>query len=86
MKSLIASNRPPDNHLSSPGQNPRRDGWTDAADPQPCEDIEQPAGRLKLGSLLARMAREAGGLTDAEVEEINRRDPPEDVLPLFDLP
>jgi len=32
------------------------------------------------------MAREAGGLTDAEVEEINRRDPPEDVLPLFDLP
>lgn len=32
----------------------------------------KPEGRLKLGSLLASIAREAGGLTDAEVEGFNQ--------------
>ena len=31
------------------------------------EKAAKPEGRLKLGSLLASIAREAGGLTDAEV-------------------
>ena len=36
------------------------------------ETAIQPAGRIKLGSLLADIAREAGGLTDAEVEYFNQ--------------
>ncbi len=32
------------------------------------EQAAKPEGRLKLGSLLVSIAREAGGLTDAEAE------------------
>lgn len=32
----------------------------------------KPEGRLKLGSLLASIAQESGGLTDAEAERINQ--------------
>lgn len=35
------------------------------------ESIALPPERVKLGSLLASIAREAGGLTDAEVDAIN---------------
>ncbi|NTG64727.1 FitA-like ribbon-helix-helix domain-containing protein [Rhizobium rhizogenes] len=36
------------------------------------EQAAKPEGRLKLGSLLTSIAREAGGLTDAEAERFNR--------------
>lgn len=36
------------------------------------EQAAKPAGRLKLGSLLVSIAREAGGLTDAEAEQLNQ--------------
>jgi plasmid stability protein len=36
------------------------------------EQAAKPEGRLKLGSLLASIAREAGGLTEAEAEQINQ--------------
>jgi len=36
------------------------------------EQAARPEGRIKLGSLLASIAREAGGLTDAEAEAINQ--------------
>ncbi len=36
------------------------------------ETVTQPTGRLKLGSLLAAIALEAGGLTDAEAETFNQ--------------
>lgn len=36
------------------------------------EQAAKPEGRLKLGSLLASIAREAGGLSDAEAEKINQ--------------
>ena len=36
------------------------------------EKAAKPEGRLKLGSLLASIAREAGGLTDAEAEQISQ--------------
>jgi plasmid stability protein len=36
--------------------------------------IARPLERVKLGSLLASIAREAGGLTDAEAEHFNQRD------------
>ena len=36
------------------------------------EQAAKPEGRLKLGSLLASIAREAGALTDAEAEQINQ--------------
>jgi len=36
------------------------------------EAIAQPPERIKLGSLLTSIAREAGGLTDAEAENFNQ--------------
>lgn len=36
------------------------------------EATVRPPERVKLGSLLASIAREAGGLTDAEAEQINQ--------------
>jgi len=36
------------------------------------EKAAKPEGRLKLGSLLVSIAREAGGLTDAEAEHFNQ--------------
>lgn len=36
------------------------------------EKAAKPQDRLKLGSLLASIAREAGGLTDAEAEYFNQ--------------
>jgi plasmid stability protein len=36
------------------------------------EQAANPEGRLKLGALLTSIAREAGGLTDAEVEHVNQ--------------
>lgn len=37
------------------------------------EQAARPEGRIKLGSMLASIAREAGGLTDAEAEAINQQ-------------
>lgn len=36
------------------------------------EQAAKPEGRLKLGSLLASIAREAGGLTDEEAEAFDQ--------------
>ena len=36
------------------------------------EQAAKPEGRLKLGSLLASIAREAGGLTDAEAKHFDQ--------------
>lgn len=36
------------------------------------EQAAKPEGRLKLGSLLASIAREAGGLTEAEAKHFDR--------------
>ncbi|NTG38789.1 Arc family DNA-binding protein [Agrobacterium rhizogenes] len=36
------------------------------------EQAAKPEGRLKLGSLLTSIAREAGGLTDTEAERLNQ--------------
>lgn len=35
------------------------------------EQAAKPEGRLKLGTLLTSIAREAGELTDAEIEHFN---------------
>ncbi len=41
------------------------------------EQAAKPEGRLKFGSMLASIAREARGLTDTEAEQINHlRDKP----------
>ncbi|OZI74536.1 FitA-like ribbon-helix-helix domain-containing protein [Bordetella genomosp. 12] len=37
------------------------------------EQAARPEGRIKLGSMLASIAREAQGLTDAEAEAINQQ-------------
>lgn len=36
------------------------------------EQAAKPAGRMKLGSLLSFIAREAGGLTEAEADAFDR--------------
>ncbi len=36
------------------------------------EQASRPAGRFKLGSLLVSIAREAGGLTDAEAQAFDQ--------------
>ncbi|RCS21926.1 Arc family DNA-binding protein [Phyllobacterium salinisoli] len=36
------------------------------------EQAAKPEGRLKLGTLLTSIAREAGGLTDSEAEGFNK--------------
>jgi plasmid stability protein len=36
------------------------------------EQAAKPEGRLRLGSMLASIAREAGGLSDAEAEHFNQ--------------
>ncbi len=36
------------------------------------EQAAKPEGRLKLGSLLTSIAREAGALTDAEADHLNQ--------------
>ncbi|WP_238256177.1 FitA-like ribbon-helix-helix domain-containing protein [Methylorubrum podarium] len=36
------------------------------------EQAAKPAGRMKLGSLLSSIAREAGGLTEAEADAFDR--------------
>ena len=36
------------------------------------EQAAKPEGRIRLGSLLSSIAREAGGLTDTEVEVFNQ--------------
>lgn len=36
------------------------------------EQAAKPEGRLKIGTLLTSIAREAGGLTDAEAEHFDR--------------
>ncbi|MEH3117908.1 MAG: Arc family DNA-binding protein [Methylorubrum populi] len=44
------------------------------------EQAAKPEGRMKLGSLLTAIAREAGGLTEAESDQFDRlrdRTPPE---------
>ncbi|MFC4274381.1 plasmid stability protein stbC [Achromobacter aloeverae] len=47
------------------------DQTTEAEDSSILEQAPRPEGGLKLGLLLAFIAREAGGLTDAEAETIN---------------
>jgi plasmid stability protein len=37
------------------------------------EQAARPEGRLKFGSMLVSIARDAGGLTDAEAEAINQQ-------------
>ena len=37
------------------------------------ERAARPEGRVKLGSMLVSIARDAGGLSDAEAEAINRQ-------------
>jgi plasmid stability protein len=45
---------------------------TEAEIRQILEDVACPPDRVKLGSLLASIAREAGGLTDTEVEHLDQ--------------
>ena len=76
MATLTIRNLPDDVHRALRVRAAQHGRSTEAEIRDILEQAAKPEGRLKLGSMLASIAREAGGLTDAEAEHFNRlRDP-----------
>ena len=74
MRSITVRNIPEDVHRAIRTRAQMHGHSTEAEVRRILEQAARPEGRLKLGSLLASIAQEAGALTDVEVESINRRD------------
>ena len=72
MPSIIVRNIPDEVHRAIRVRAATHGHSTEAEVRSILEQAARPEGRVKLGSLLASIAREAGGLTDAEAESINR--------------
>jgi len=72
MAMLTVRNLPDDVHRALKVRAARHGRSTEAEIRDILEKASKPEGRLKLGSLLASIAREAGGLTDAEAEHFNQ--------------
>ncbi|MDR3324154.1 MAG: plasmid stabilization protein [Zoogloeaceae bacterium] len=72
MATLTVRNLPDDVHRALRVRAAQRGCSTEAEVRAILEKAAKPEGRLKLGSLLASIAREAGGLTDAEAERFNQ--------------
>jgi antitoxin FitA len=68
---LTVRNLPDDVHRALRVRAAQHGRSTEAEIRDILEKAAKPEGRLKLGSLLASIAREAGGLTDAEAEHFN---------------
>lgn len=71
MTILTVRNLPDDVHRALRVRAAQHGRSTEAEIRDILEKAAKPEGRLKLGSLLASIAREAGGLTDAEAEHFN---------------
>jgi antitoxin FitA len=71
MAILTVRNLPDDVHRALRVRAAQHGRSTEAEIRDILEKAAKPEGRLKLGSLLASIAREAGGLTDAEAEHFN---------------
>ena len=72
MAMLTVRNLPDDVHRALRVRAAQHGRSTEAEVRDILERAAKPEGRLKLGSLLASIAREAGGLTDAEAEHFNQ--------------
>jgi plasmid stability protein len=72
MAILTVRNLPDDVHRALRVRAAQHGRSTEAEIRDILEKAAKPEGRLKLGSLLASIAREAGGLTDAEAEHFNQ--------------
>ena len=72
MPTLTVRNLPDDVHRALRVRAAQHGRSTEAEIRDILERAAKPEGRLKLGSLLASIAREAGGLTDAEAEHFNQ--------------
>jgi len=72
MAMLTVRNLPDDVHRALRVRAAQHGRSTEAEVRDILEKAAKPEGRLKLGSLLASIAREAGGLTDAEAEHFNQ--------------
>ncbi len=72
MAILTVRNLPDDVHRALRMRAAQHGRSTEAEVRDILEQAAKPEGRLKLGSLLTSIAREAGGLTDAEVERFSQ--------------
>ena len=72
MRSITVRNIPEEVHRAIRVRAAMHGHSTEAEVRSILEQAARPEGRVKLGSLLASIAREAGGLTDAEAKAINR--------------
>jgi len=72
MAMLTVRNLPDDVHRALRVRAAQHGRSTEAEVRDILERAAKPEGRLKLGSLLASIALEAGGLTDAEAEHFNQ--------------
>ncbi len=71
MATLTVRNLPDDVHRALRVRAALNGRSTEAEIRDILEKAARPEGRLKLGSLLVSIAREAGGLTDAEAEQFD---------------
>ena len=72
MATVIVRNLPEETHRALKVQAAVHGRSTAAEIRDILEKAAKPEGRLKIGSLLTSIAREAGGLTDAEAEHFNQ--------------
>ncbi|WP_130357930.1 FitA-like ribbon-helix-helix domain-containing protein [Pigmentiphaga kullae] len=72
MRSITVRNIPEEVHRAIRVRAAMHGHSTEAEVRSILEQAAKPEGRVKLGSLLTSIAREAGGLTDAEAESINQ--------------
>lgn len=72
MSSITVRNLPDEVHRAIRVRAAMHGRSTEAEVRDILEKAARPEGRLKLGSLLVSIAREAGGLTDSEVEHFDQ--------------
>jgi len=72
MASVTVRNLPDEVHRALRVRAARHGRSTEAEIREILEVAVRPSERIKLGSLLASIAREAGGLSDAEAERIDQ--------------
>lgn len=72
MANVTVRNLPDDVHRALRVRAAHHGRSTEAEIRDILEKAAKPEGRLKLGSLLASIAREAGGLTDSEAEHFEQ--------------
>lgn len=72
MATVIVRNLPDEVHRALRVRAAKHGRSTEAEIRDILAKTAQPEDRLKLGSLLVSIAREAGGLTDAEAEHLNQ--------------